>query len=75
MTAHYTHVGTEAARRAVALLPDVTGTDTPATATPPATGTLGGLGAILDGLRSLDNDGLQAVITAAKAQLKKGGSK
>jgi integrase len=75
MTAHYTHVGTEAARRAVAMLPDVTGTDTPATATPPATGTAGGLGAILDGLRTLDNDGLQAVITAAKSQLKKGGAR
>lgn len=45
---------------------------TPApTATPPATGTLGGLGAFLDGLRSLDADGLQAVITAAKSALKK----
>ncbi len=70
MTAHYTHVGTEAARRAVALLPDVTGTDALATATPPATGTAGAVLAMLGGL---DADGLRAVITEAKAQLKNGG--
>jgi integrase len=72
MTMHYTHVGTEAAARAVALLPDVTGTDTPATAAPPATGSAGAVLAMLGGL---DKDGLQAVIQAAKSQLKKGGSK
>lgn len=70
MTQHYTHIGTEVARRAVALLPDVTGTDHTPTATPPATGTAGGLGAILDGLAGLDADGLRAVIQAAKSQLK-----
>jgi integrase len=69
MTMHYTHVGTEAAARAVALLPDLS---TPATATPPTTGAAGAVLAMLGGL---DKDGLQAVIQAAKSQLKNGGSK
>jgi integrase len=69
MTAHYFH-GEKAAQGAALRLPDLS-THTP-TATPPATGTAGAVLAMLGGL---DNDGLQAVITAAKSQLKNGGSK
>ncbi len=72
MTAHYTHVSTEAARRAVGLLPDVTGPTPTTAATPPATGTAGGLDAVLDGLRTLDGAGLQAVLSETKRLIKKG---
>jgi integrase len=71
MTAGY-YRGGDAARN-VALIGEAP-TPTP-TATPTATGTADGLGAILDGLRTLDADGLRAVITAAKSALKNGGSK
>jgi integrase len=73
MTQHYTHVGTEAARRAVALLPDVTDLSTPASSlTPTTTGTAGGLGAVLDGLRTLDGAGLRAALAETKRLIKKG---
>jgi hypothetical protein len=64
MTAGY-YRGGDAARN-VALIGEAP-TPTP-TATPPATGTAGAVLAMLGGL---DNDGLQAVITAAQSALKK----
>jgi integrase len=72
MTAHYFH-GEQAAQGAALRLPDLS-TPHPSP-TPPTTGTAGGLAAFLDGLRTLDADGLRAVITAAKSALKNGGSK
>jgi integrase len=72
MTQHYTHVSTDAARRAVAMLPDVTDPTPAPDPTPTATGPAGGLGAILDGLRALDATGLQAVLSETKRLIKKG---
>ena len=72
MTQHYTHVSTDAARRAVALLPDVTDPTPAPDPTPTATGTAGGLGAVLDGLRTLDAAGLQAALSETKRLIKKG---
>ena len=63
MTAHYTHVGTEAAQNAVAMLPDVTNGTTP----PPATdGQEGAILAVLEGLQGLDVPALNRVIQAAQ---------
>jgi integrase len=59
MTQHYTHVATDAARRAVAMLPDVTAPTHAPDATRPETGTADGLAAILEGLRTLDAASLQ----------------
>ena len=64
MTMHYTHVGTEAAQNAVAMLPDVTSGTTP----PPATGGReGAITAVLEGLQGLDVTALNRVIQAAQA--------
>ncbi len=67
MTAHYFH-GEQAAQGASLKLPDISNV----TATPPATGTAGGLGAVLDGLRTLDGAGLQAVLSETKRLIKNG---
>jgi hypothetical protein len=72
MTQHYTHVSTDAARRAVAMLPDVTDPTPAPDPTPTATGTAGGLGAVLNSLRTLDGAGLQAVLSETKRLIKKG---
>jgi hypothetical protein len=59
MTRLYTHVGAEAARRAVSTLPDVTGAATiPILCESPATVTLGGM---LAGLNELTDEELEAI--------------
>ncbi len=70
MTAHYFH-GEQAAQGAALRLPDISSTP-PTPPTPPATVTADGLGAVLDGLRSLDATGLQAVLSETKRLIKMG---
>jgi hypothetical protein len=67
MTAHYFH-GEQAAQGASLKLPDISNV----TATPPATGTAGGITAVLASLRGLDAAGLQAVLSETKRLIKKG---
>ncbi len=71
MTAHYFH-GEQAAQGAALRLPDIISSAPPPPPPPPATVTAGGVGAILDGLRSLDATELQAVLSETKRLIRMG---
>jgi integrase len=69
MTAHYTHIGIETAKRAVAALPDVTGAEAAGAVTVAAGGALEG---VLAGLEGLGKEDLEKVVARATELLKDG---